>query len=116
MAMARSIKLNFRVSEELKDKMDKEIERLGTDMAKWLNSVVQKSLEEKIVVQSRGGREEVANPVRVTQADIQRQLDELYKRKKVLGNGVEMPGTYVDIYNLGEGELLSKPGVEGVEE
>lgn len=100
--------INFRVTNELKAKMDKEIRALGTDMTKWLTSVIQKALEEKIVIQRDGKEELVDNPTKVNAGDIQKQLSELYKRKKVLGNGVEMPGTYVDIYNYGPGDLLNK--------
>jgi hypothetical protein len=109
--MAKVGDLHIRISEKLEKRMVAEIERLRTDKTKWVVAVLERALEPVVVTQ--GGRAVTQPTIVVTQADIQRQLDELYKRKKVLGNGVEMPGTYVDIG--GEGELLSKPGVEGVE-
>lgn len=106
--MGKTEAINFRIGSELKARMDKEIAKLGTDKTKWLITVIQKALEEKIVIQRKGEKEVVDNPVKVTPADIQKRLDELYKHKKVLGNGVEMSGTYVDIYNHGPGDVIQK--------
>ena len=97
--MEKTLGFGIRVGTEYIPKLDKKVRELGTNRSKYCQMVVEASLDEESVHKREEGGKIVhkVTPILITTETIQQKLDELYKKKQKLKNGVEMPGTYITL-------------------
>lgn len=114
--MAKQIKFGISLNKELLDKLDRRCEELTTKRSTYIGKLIEADFATESAPSEKSApidikevaKMEPSKKAMVMGKMTQAQLDELYKVKQTLGNGVVMPGTYVDIYNYGKGDLLSK--------